>query len=231
MCSSFRFCLDWWSGLVQILFFLFFALFDCRVFIHARRLQVHTTKADRNTDIGYTVNNYKYRIDQSEWRRRRKTIKETFFFFFCSAVNLNHYYCWRIFFSYLTPSLSYGVRLCVGSDRVHCTIVHNFNCNGCLQFFVFLSASDVPPPAPPPHPLLPHLSGITGLSFDSIFLPALLLFYLVLLLPLPSPFSAFGPVPCLLSRNVFTFCSLETGYFVLPLFLVVFVCFLDVFFF
>ena len=59
----------------------------------------------------------------------------------------------------------------------------------------------------------PPLSGISGLSFDSIFLSALLLFCLVLLLILSSP--------CLLSRNFFKlFFLLGIGFFVLPLFYV-----------
>ena len=36
-------------------------------------------------------------------------------------------------------------------------------------------------------------------------------------------FSAFGPVSCLLSRNVFKLVFVEIGFFVLPLYLVVFV--------
>ena len=51
----------------------------------------------------------------------------------------------------------------------------------------------------------PPLSEISGLSFDSIFLSALLLFFLVLLLLLSSSFSAVRPVSCLLFRNVFNF--------------------------
>ena len=46
------------------------------------------------------------------------------------------------------------------------------------------------------------LFGISGLSFSSSFLSAVLLFCLVLLL-LSSLFSAFGPLACLLSRNFF----------------------------
>ena len=47
------------------------------------------------------------------------------------------------------------------------------------------------------------LSGISGLPFDSIFLSAVLLLCLVLLPLLSCRFSPFGPVPCLLFRNVF----------------------------
>ena len=69
--------------------------------------------------------------------------------------------------------------------------------NACFQIPFFwpeerLGSSDVSP-----------LSGISGLSFDSTFLSALLLFCLVLLLILSSHFLCFGPVSCLLSRNVF----------------------------
>ena len=42
------------------------------------------------------------------------------------------------------------------------------------------------------------MSEISGLSFDSIFLSVLLLFWLVLLLLLSSSFSGFGPVSCLI---------------------------------
>ena len=59
-----------------------------------------------------------------------------------------------------------------------------------------------------------HLSGISGLWFDSIFLSAPLLFCLLLV-------SAFGPISCLLSRKFFKPCFLQIGCFVLPLFLVV----------
>ena len=48
------------------------------------------------------------------------------------------------------------------------------------------------------------LFGISGLSIDSMLPPALLLFGLVLLLT-SSKFTAFGPVPCLLSRNFVLF--------------------------
>ena len=70
----------------------------------------------------------------------------------------------------------------------------------------------------------PPLSGISGLSFDSLVLSALLLFC-------PSPVAhsifsfflqAFGPVSGLLSRNVFKLVFLlQIGLFVLPLILVV----------
>ena len=67
------------------------------------------------------------------------------------------------------------------------------------------------------------LSGISGLFFDSIFLilSAPLLFFLVLLLILPSPCFCFWPSLRLLSRNFFKlFLLLEIGFLVLPLFLV-----------
>ena len=60
------------------------------------------------------------------------------------------------------------------------------------------------------------LSGISGLSFDSVFLSAVLLFCVVLLL-LSFPFSAFGPVSCLLSRKCFKLFFFEIGFFVLPM--------------
>ena len=69
------------------------------------------------------------------------------------------------------------------------------------------------------------LSGISGLSVDSMFLSALSLFCLVLLLILSSPFFCFWPCSLLqlpmpsteISLNLF---SPEIGFLVLPLFLV-----------